>query len=187
MNDIGISVEGESDKKVLEEIIGKLGLDAYVDVILLPRAGGKTEQLKHLEKIIFGKLRNYRKVIILVDYDDSKEWENKFKSKTGDLKNKPGAKNKEIILHFARQKIEAWLLGCYPKDILKDVASEDTDEVIDPVSLIENFEKKERNDKDFRYIKTADGKRIAERNELKHFRDSKSFREFEKILKIINN
>jgi len=180
MTDIGIAVEGESDKKIVSEILRKLDTDAYI--VLPPRPRNKNGIYAHLEKIIFGKLRGYRKIIILVDYDNSKKWENKFKSKTDGLKKKPDAKNKKIILHFATQNIEAWLLGCYP-NILKDIRNRNPDEVIDPVSWIETAERKKRKDKNFRYNKTAEGKRIAERNELMHFRNSKSFKEFELKIK----
>ncbi len=180
MNELGIAVEGKNDEKIVSEILKKLNINAHI--VLPPRGGGKSNMFNNLEKIVFGKLRDSKKRVILVDYDDSEKWENKFKSKTNDLNNKPCAKNKKIILHFAKQEIEAWILGCYPKDILKDVKNRNTDEVIKPHILIENFEKKKRNDKNFRYNKTVDGKRIATRNELKHFRISKSFREFQKIL-----
>ncbi|ODS36435.1 hypothetical protein BEH94_01330 [Candidatus Altiarchaeales archaeon WOR_SM1_SCG] len=181
MTEIGIVVEGESDKKIVSEILRKLDIKAHIFLPLRNR-GGKSNMYEYLRKIVFGKLRNYRKRIVLVDYDDSKKWENKFDSKIRDLKKKPDVKNKKIILHFAKQEIEAWLLGCYPGDILKDVKTRDPDEVIKPHILIENFEKKKRKNKNFHYNKTVDGPKIAKRNELKHFRTSKSFRKFEEIL-----
>ena len=180
MNEIGIAVEGESDKEILSEILKKLNIPA--DFILPPHSGGKTNMYGSLGKIVLGKMRDYKKRIVLVDYDNSKIWETKFKSKINELNNKPGTRGREIILHFARQEIESWLLGCYPKDVLKDVKTGEPDDVTKPYILIENFEKKKRNDKHFSYNKTADGKQISQRNELEHFRCSKSFRNFEGIL-----
>lgn len=179
MSKIGIGVEGESDNVILKEILKKFNVNADNYDIKLPpaRSGGKEMLYKKMREMV--QLFDCEKIIFLVDYDNSEKEAEKFRKRKGEIqKQNP---RKKIYLHFARQEIESWLLGCCP-NIMKNLKKGDPDGAIDPVSLIENFEKNKRKDKNFRYNKIADGKKIAEGNKLGHFEHSESFKKFKEIL-----
>lgn len=184
MNRIGIIVEGESDKEILEIIIFEK-LNKNKDNFRFLVAGGKTKLLKNLRQHInyLTRMQHCNKIIILPDCDNFDEQSKKIVKITGEIKKR--MKDVSIELCFLTQKIESWLLGCY-EESLKEAKNEEPDNIKGPISLIEKYEGKRRNGENFRYNKISDGKRIANSNELKHFEHSASFRRFEKILEEFN-
>ncbi len=181
MNKFGIAVEGESDRKILKEIFEKLNINIEDDDIKLPTAhsGGKDQLYKNMQKLVSKFSYRYKCIIFLVDYDNSEDWAEKFKTRKDEIQRQnPQMK---IYLHFAKQEIESWLLGCYD-DSLKEAKNEEPDNVSDPVKLLEKCIKKKEKNNEFKYNKSVDGQKIAGKNELKHFEHSKSFKEFRKIL-----
>lgn len=179
---IVIAVEGESDRAILKEMLNKLNLNKSDYDIRLPpaRSGGKENLYRKMSKMV--QSVDCENIIFLVDSDNSKKDEEKFKKKVDELQNQNP--NMKIHLCFAKPEIEAWLLGCFA-EIVKDLENEECDNAENPVSLIENFMKKKN--KDYTYHKVAEGKKIAKGNELKHFECSKSFKEFENIIKLSLN
>ncbi len=185
MNRTGIIVEGDSDKEILKVIIDKLGKKE--ENFRFSVAGGKTDLLKKLEKQHINylvRMQHCNKIIILPDYDNFNDQSKKIIKTAEEIKER--RKDASIELCFATQEIESWLLGCY-EEVLKEAKNEEPDNVEDPVALLEKHERKIRKDKNFRYNKISDGKRIAQNNELKHFEHSASFKRFEKILQKFNN
>lgn len=188
-----IIVEGNSDEEILKEILAKKGFQERKEeaketfirgnfqffVFLGSKAskGGKSEVLKYINKTVYADIGEYKNIIILVDYDNSKKKEDEIKSKLNKINSKIKNKNDcRIQMCFAKQEIEAWLLGCFD-NIIKD--HPDPDKVTKPSETLENYYRKKRNDT---YNKTVDGKKIAKSNKLEHFRHSKSFKNFETIL-----
>ncbi|OQX19563.1 MAG: hypothetical protein BWK75_05510 [Candidatus Altiarchaeales archaeon A3] len=188
-----IIVEGNSDEEILKEILEKEGFQERKEesketfirgnfqffVFLASKAskGGKSQVFKYLDKTVYGDIGEYKNIIILVDYDNSKKDEGEIKSKINKINSKiKNKKDCQIQVCFAKQEIEAWLLGCFD-NIIKD--HPDPDKVIKPSETLENYYRKKLNST---YNKIVDGKRIAKRNKLEHFRYSKSFKNFETIL-----
>jgi len=181
MSKICIAVEGESDIKILKEISKKLNINADDFNIILPPAhsGGKSALYKTMKKIV--QLHNHETIIFLVDYDNSEKEAEKFKKKKDEIQK---VYNKKIYLHFSKQEIESWLLGCYEdEDALKEAKNRNPDDIKDPKALIEKCEKSRRKDDKFKYRPIIDGPKIASTNKLSHFELSQSFKEFYKILK----
>ncbi|MDI6730558.1 MAG: DUF4276 family protein [Candidatus Altarchaeum sp.] len=184
MNKIGIIVEGESDKEILKVIIDKLSKEK--DNFRFSVAGGKKKLFEKLEQLHINELvrqRHCNKIIVFCDYDNSETIAERLRNKIEEIKER----KKDILsieLCFSTQEIESWLLGCY-EDLLKEATNEEPDNVKDPVTLLENFERKKKGYKNFRYNKISDGKRIAEDNKLQHFKHSASFKRFEEILQNI--
>jgi len=174
-----IAVEGESDRKILTEILKKLNIAKDYDIILPPaHSGGKDALYKTMEKVV--QLPNYETIIFLADYDDSEKEAEKFKKRKDEIQKV--YYNKTIYLHFAKQEIESWLLGCYEdEDALKEAENRNPDNIKDPKALIEKYEKRRRKDDKFKYKAIIDGPKIASTNKLSHFELSQSFKEFYKI------
>lgn len=187
MNRIGIIVEGDSDKEILKIIIFDK-LCKKEDNFRFSVAGGKTELLKnklekqHINYLV--RMQHCNKIIILPDCDNFDDRSKKIIKITEEIKKR--RQDVSIELCFSTQEIESWLLGCY-EELLKEAKNEEPDNIEDPVALLEKHEGKIRGDKNFRYNKISDGKRIAGNNKLQHFEHSASFKRFEKILQKFNN
>ncbi len=148
--------------------------------------GGKTKLSGNLEKQHINNLvrrQHCNKIIILVDYDNSDKESKKIEERVEEIKKR--RQDIFIELCFAKQEIESWLLGCY-EELLKKAKNEEPDNVKNPVALLENYERERRKNKNFKYSKKADGKRIAGNNKLEHFEYSASFRNFKEILQKFN-
>ncbi len=168
MNRIGIVIEGESDQKIIKVMVKKLGISPEPKIV---QSNDKGNLLKGGWKgFVYGRIGDdCSKKIILVDYDTDDALNCDFRKK---LENE--VTDEKVIIHFAKRAIESWLLGCFDE--------KNPDNLPDPMEEIKKIFRGKYGAKR-RYNKTADGKQIAEKNELKHFKASESFRKFEEILR----
>jgi len=162
MSRIGIVMEEESGQKIVEVMIEKLGIVSKPKIV---QSNGKGNLIKgRWKKFVYGRLGDCSKKIILVDYDTDPEFEKTLSVDVTD---------NDVMIHFVKESIESWILGCF--------GVKNPDNLSDPVSEIKKILRRKHGAKR-KYIKTVDGPKIAKRNELKHFRASKSFKKFEEIL-----
>lgn len=168
----GIIVEGISDQRIIEVICRKMNLRIKRVVSM---GGGQIENKKEVDNRIKGlQEEGCKNVIILVDaHKTSAEKRRK------EIIEKLQIEENEIKLCIVNRCIESWLMGCF---------DEYPDSILDPVKEIEKLmkTKKGKNAK-YKYIKSSDGPKIAEDNDLHHFKRSKSFEEFELKIRCSKN
>ncbi|RLI86831.1 MAG: hypothetical protein DRO76_03300 [Candidatus Altiarchaeales archaeon] len=153
---IGIVMEEPSGKEIMDVIKEKLEIKAKI-----VHTRGKYRLLKKWRFLAYNRLENCEKKIVLVDYDNDQDFKSRLEGEVND---------EDIMLHFAKQTIESWLLGCY------NVTNPDN--LDNPFKEIKRRFKQEYGAK-IKYNKRVDGPKIAKRNDLEHFRKSQSFTEFE--------
>jgi len=169
---IGIIVEGSDDKEVLKKIFAKklgnkwskiikiISIGAGGSTLLNPRMVENTVRLLKEEK-------NCREIILLYDSDmPKKEQKEKLVTKkVGEV-----VRKYNITVAYAVVCIESWILGCF-----KEIRNPES--FPDSKAAKRELREKMREKSNGRTISI-----IAEKNQIKHFERSDSFKEFESTI-----